>query len=77
MSKSMKKYRLKDRELQRKLDELSDGDFSKQFALNHKRISSSLEFLQQITLWFCKKEGPLHALEITPDMLEPVKEDEE
>ena len=28
------KYRLKDRELQKKLDELSDGDFSKQLALN-------------------------------------------
>lgn len=26
------KYRLKDRELQQKLDELSDGDFSKQLA---------------------------------------------
>lgn len=68
------KYRLKDRELQRKLDEISDGDFSKQLALNHKRIISSLEFLQQITLWFGKKEGPLHALEITPDMLEKASE---
>lgn len=71
------KYRLKDRELHRKLDELSDGDFSKQLALNHKRISSNIEFLQQITLWFCKREGPLHALEITPDMVEKVDEDEE
>lgn len=52
------KYRLKDRELQRKLDELSDGDFSKQLALNYKRICSDLEFLMQITLWFCKREGP-------------------
>lgn len=68
------RYRLKDRELQRKLDELSDGDFSKQLALNHKRICSSLEFLQQITLWFCKREGPLHALQITPDMLEKVSD---
>lgn len=70
------KYRLKDQELQKTLDEITDGDFSKQFALNHKRISSDLEFLRRITLWFCKREGPLHALEITPDMLEPVKEDE-
>lgn len=70
------KYRLKDRELQRKLDEISDGDFSKQLALNHKRIISSLEFLQQITLWFGKKEGPLHALVITPDMVEKIEEDE-
>lgn len=30
----------------------------------------------QITLWFCKKEGPLHALVITPDMVEKVEEDE-
>lgn len=28
------RYRLKDKELQQKLDELSDGDFSKQLALN-------------------------------------------
>lgn len=70
------KYRLKDRELQKKLDELSDGDFSKQLALNYKRICSDLEFLMQINLWFCKKEGPLHALVITPDMVEKVEEDE-
>lgn len=38
------KYRLKDRVLQNKLDELSDGDFSKQLALNYKRICSDLEF---------------------------------
>lgn len=68
------RYRLKDKELQQKLDELSDGDFSKQLALNYKRICSDLEFLMQITLWFCKSEGPLHALEITPDMLEEVRE---
>lgn len=73
------KYRLKDRELQRKLDELSDGDFSKQLALNYKRICSDLEFLMPIILWFCKREGPLHALVITPDMLKecPGEEDEE
>lgn len=71
------KYRLKDRGLQKKLDELSDGDFSKQLALNYKRICSDLEFLMQITLWFCKKEGPLHALVITPDMVEKVEEDDE
>lgn len=77
------RYRLKDKELQQKLDELSDGDFSKQLALNYKRICSDLEFLMQITLWFCntlwfcKKEGPLHALVITPDMVEKVEEDEE
>lgn len=42
------RYRLKDKELQQKLDELSDGDFSKQLALNYKRICSDLEFLMQI-----------------------------
>ena len=31
----------------------------------------------QINLWLCKKEGPLHALVITPDMVEKVEEDEE
>jgi hypothetical protein len=38
------KYRLKDRELQRKLDELSDGDFSRQLASNKKRIFAELNF---------------------------------
>ena len=71
------KMRAELKELQQKLDELSDGDFSKQLALNYKRICSDLEFLMQITLWFCKKEGPLHALVITPDMVEKVEEDEE
>lgn len=37
------KSRLKDRVLQKKLDELSDGDFSKQLALNYKRICSDLD----------------------------------
>ena len=71
------KYRLKDRELHRKLDELSDGDFSRELAANEKRICTDLEFLMQITLWFCKREGPLHALVITPDMVEKVEENEE
>lgn len=71
------RYRLKDKELQRKLDEISDRDFSRQLAANKKRICSDLEFLMQITLWFCKKEGPLHALVITPDMVEKIEEDEE
>lgn len=70
------KYRMKDRVLQNKLDELSDGDFSKQLALNYKRICSDLEFLMQMTLWFRKSEGPFHALVITPDMVEKVEEDE-
>lgn len=68
------KYRLKDRELQRKLDELSDGDFSRQLASNKKRIFAELNFLKQMTLWFRKSEGPFHALVITPDMVEKVRE---
>lgn len=38
------RYRLKDKELQQKLDELSDGDFSKQLALNYKRIVPTSSF---------------------------------
>lgn len=73
------KYRLKDRELQKKLDEISGGDFSRQLESNEKRICTDLEFLKKITLWFCKREGPLHALVITPDMLKecPDEEDDE
>lgn len=68
------KYRLKDRGLQKKLDELSDGDFSRQLASNKKRIFAELNFLKQMILWFRKSEGPLHALMITPDMVEKVRE---
>lgn len=71
------KYRLKDRELQKKLDEISDRDFSRQLAANKKRIFAELNFLKQMTLWFRKSEGPFHALVITPDMVEKVEEDEE
>ena len=69
------KYRLKDRELQEKLDEISDGDFSRQVELNNGRLGSELEYKKQIILWF--GSVPLHTLEITPAMLEPVKEDKE
>ena len=68
------KYRLKDRELQRKLDALSNGDFSRQLASNKKRIFAELNFLKQMILWFRKSEGPFHALMITPDMVEKVRE---
>ena len=70
------KYRLKDKELQRKLDEISDRDFSRQLSANKKRIFAELNFLKQMTLWFRKSEGPFHALVITPDMVEKVEEDE-
>lgn len=39
------KYRLKDRELQKKLDEISNGDFSRELASNKKRIFAELNFL--------------------------------
>jgi hypothetical protein len=71
------KFRLKDRELQRKLDALSNGDFSRELAANKKRIFAELNFLKQMTLWFRKSEGPFHALMITPDIVEKVEEDEE
>ena len=71
------KYRLKDKELQRKLDEISDRDFSRQLSANKKRIFAELNFLKQMTIWFRKSEGPFHALVITPDMVEKVEEDEE
>lgn len=38
------KYRLKDRELQKKLDEISNGDFSRELASNKKRIFAELNF---------------------------------
>ena len=66
------KYRLKDRELQKKLDEISNGDFSRQVELNNSRLGPELEFKKQIVLWF--GSVPLYALEITPDMLEEVRE---
>lgn len=66
------KYRLKDRELQKKLDEISNGDFSRQVELNNSRLGPELEFKKQIVLWF--GSVPLYALEITHDMLEEVRE---
>ena len=71
------KYRLKDHELQRKLDEATDGEFSRRLASNKKRIFAELNFLKQMTLWFRKSEGPFHALVITPAMVEKIKENEE
>lgn len=68
------KYRLKDRGLQKKLDEISNGDFSRELASNKKRIFAELNFLKQMTLWFRKSEGPFHALVITPGMVEEVCE---
>lgn len=71
------RFRLKDRELQKKLDEISNGGLSRELASNKKRIFVELNFLKQMTLWFRKSEGPFHALVITPDMVEKVEEDKE
>lgn len=71
------KYRLKDKELQRKLDEISDGDFSRQLEVNRGHVVMGIEYSELATLWFCKTGGPLLSIEITPNMLEPVKEDKE
>lgn len=67
-------YRLKDTKLQKKLDELSDGDFSRQLEVNKGHIIMGIEYSEQATVWFCKPEGPLLSIEITPDMLERVGE---
>ncbi len=71
------KYRLKDVGLQWNLDRLTGGDFSRQLEANGKRIYFETLYMRHAVLWFGKTDGPLHALEITPDMLEPVEEDEE
>lgn len=67
-------YRLKDTGLQKKLDELSDGDFSRQLEVNKGHIIMGIEYSEQATIWFCKTGGPLLSIEITPDMLEKVPE---
>lgn len=66
------RYRLKDRELQKTLDELSDGGFSRQLEEHQERILTGIQYQKQATIWFCKSEGPCHALEITPNMIEEV-----
>lgn len=67
-------YRLKDRELQKKLDDISGGDFSRRLESNEKRICINLKIRKRMNIWFRKSEGPLRALEITPDMIEEVRE---
>lgn len=57
------RYRLKDKELQRKLDELSDGDFSAQLHKKEPRLH---------VLWF--GEGSQFSAALYADMLEEVRE---
>lgn len=64
------KYRLKDQELQKTLDEITDGDFSRQLEEHQERILTGIQYQKLATIWFCKSEGPCHALEITPNMIE-------
>lgn len=66
------KYRLKDCELHKKLDEISDGDFSAQLELEKERVASNLKEYGEKQLWF--GDCPLMTITITPDMLEEVPE---
>ena len=63
------RYRLKDRELQRKLDEISDGGLSRMLgSLPYYTVQSS----DPNFLHFSKK--PHLMLEVTPEMLESLEE---
>ena len=68
------KYRLKDKELLMKLDELSDGDFSRQLEEHKEQILTGIKYQKLATLWFASPDGPLLSIEITPDMLEKAPE---
>lgn len=66
------KYRLKDRELQKKLDEISKGDFSDALEVCSAAVASALKRGKPTTIWFGVQ--PQLSLEITSDMLEEVQE---
>lgn len=66
------KYRLKDRELQRKLDEISKGDFSDALEVCSAAVASALKRGKPTTIWFGVQ--PQLSLEIASDMLEEVRE---
>mgnify|MGYP001165786816 FL=1 len=67
------KYRLKDRELQRKLDELSDGDFSARLHKERELIKDSFKKEPRLhVLWF--GEGSQFSAALYADMLEEVRE---
>ena len=67
------KYRLKDRELQRKLDEISDGDFSARLHKERELIKDSFQNEPRLhVLWF--GEGSQFSAALYADMLEEVRE---
>lgn len=66
------KYRLKDRGLQKKLDEISKGDLSDALEVCSAVVASALKRGKPTTIWFGVQ--PLLSLEITSDMLEEVRE---
>lgn len=66
------KYRLKDRELQKKLDEISKGDFSDALEVCSAAVASALKRGKPTTIWFGVQ--PQLSLEIASDMLEEVQE---
>lgn len=66
------KYRLKDRELQKKLDEISKGDLSDALEVCSAAVASVLKRGKPTTIWFGVQ--PQLSLEITSDMLEEVAE---
>lgn len=65
-------FRLKDRELQKKLDEISKSDFSDALEVCSAAVASALKRGKPTTIWFGVQ--PQLSLEITPDMLEEVAE---
>ena len=66
-------YRLKDRELQRKLDEISDGDFSARLHKERELIKDSVQKEPRLhVLWF--GEGSQFSAALYADMLEEVRE---
>lgn len=67
------KYRLKDRELQWKLDEISDGDFSARLHKERELIKDSFQKEPRLhVLWF--GEGSQFSAALYADMLEEVRE---
>lgn len=62
------KYRLKDRELQKKLDEISGGDFS-------VRLNDEGKIDRSIKICFCLMDFDAHFdYEVFPDMVEEVQD---
>ena len=67
------KYRLKDRELQKKLDKISDGDFSARLHKERELIKDSFKKEPRLhVLWF--GEGSQFSAALYADMLEEVRE---